>query len=585
MSVPSRLANSAAHATSAIRHGQLNVCKGGSTPSTSRATLSTAAGDRMSIGSRCGSLITCRDRTRPLLVPARRRNQSGWASVVDTAKNLVSSSPSPTSPSQSPQTHATGSSALSPPPNKSSAHAPPQGSTSSSTSGPRPTFQDPLDLVRRELSSLRANVSTLLGSGHPALDTIAKYYFQAEGKHIRPLIVLLMARATNGLSPKWGELVLKAHSQRDSLRSLSAGGEGVEIEHSMGIDEPLSPREVLNDFNPHMESVEGGGADRSGATAAESHTAPSFDAPQAPDSKSELHRLAVESNTSILPTQRRLAEITEMIHVASLLHDDVIDASSLRRGEPSAPAAFGNKLSILGGDFLLGRASVALARLRDNEVVELLATVIANLVEGEVMQLRAQALDDHANGAARPSKSIFSTFWEGKASSQPAAAAAASHGGPSPQVFEHYLQKTYLKTAALIGKSARAATILGGSGADAVRGLGEEAENSARAVRDAAYTYGRNVGIAFQLVDDLLDFKSTSSAFGKPSGGADLRLGLATAPVLYAWEEMPNEGMGEMVRRKFEGEGDVERALSIFPPSEARDALESLNQSVLTRVK
>ncbi|PWN41414.1 terpenoid synthase [Ceraceosorus guamensis] len=611
MSVPSRLANSAAHATSAVRHGQLNVCKGGSAPSTSRAMLTTAAGDRMSIRSRCGSWGTCRDRARPLLVSARRRDQSGWASVVDTAKNLVSSSPSPTSPSQSPQTHATGSTAFSPPPTKTSTHAPSQGSTSSSSGGPRPTFQDPLDLVRRELSSLRANVSTLLGSGHPALDTIAKYYFQAEGKHIRPLIVLLMARATNGLSPKWGELVLKAYSERSSSRSLSAGGEGVEIEHSMGIDEPLSPREVLNDFNPHMESVEGGGEDCSAATAAQSHPAPSFDAPQAPDSKSELHRLAVESNTSILPTQRRLAEITEMIHVASLLHDDVIDASSLRRGEPSAPAAFGNKLSILGGDFLLGRASVALARLRDNEVVELLATVIANLVEGEVMQLRAQALDDHANGAARPSKSVFSTFWEGKASSQPAAA-SASHGGPGPQVFEHYLQKTYLKTAALIGKSARAATILGGSGADAVRGLGEEAESSARAVRDAAYTYGRNVGIAFQLVDDLLDFKSTSSAFGKPSGGADLRLGLATAPVLYAWEEMPNEGMGEMVRRKFEGEGDVERALaivnrssglertaelarhhcalasqalSIFPPSEARDALESLNQSVLTRVK
>jgi hexaprenyl-diphosphate synthase len=74
-----------------------------------------------------------------------------------------------------------------------------------------------------------------------------------------------------------------------------------------------------------------------------------------------------------------------MIHVASLLHDDVIDASGLRRGEPSAPASFGNKLSILSGDFLLGRASVALSRLGSNEVVELMATTVANLVEGEVI--------------------------------------------------------------------------------------------------------------------------------------------------------------------------------------------------------
>lgn len=415
---------------------------------------------------------------------------------MDTAKNLVNPTPPPPSTSQATQQDASSSSPfLSTPGELSQQNGLPLDNAAQSSGGPRPTFQDPLDLVRRELSSLRANVSTLLGSGHPALDTIAKYYFQAEGKHIRPLIVLLMARATNGLSPKWKELVLKASSERSSSRSLSAGGEGAEIEQNMGIDEPLSPREVLNDFNPHMEGVEGAAT----RTQAASEAGTSFAAPHAPNSKSELSRLAADSTTFILPTQRRLAEITEMIHVASLLHDDVIDASSLRRGEPSAPAAFGNKLSILGGDFLLGRASVALARLRDNEVVELLATVIANLVEGEVMQLRAQALDDQAKGAARPSKSAFSTFWEGKEKSDPDSVPSGTHAGPTPQIFEHYLQKTYLKTAALIGKSARAATILGGCGADAVRGLGEEAESGAKAVRDAAYTYGRNVGIAFQV--------------------------------------------------------------------------------------
>jgi hexaprenyl-diphosphate synthase len=144
-----------------------------------------------------------------------------------------------------------------------------------------------------------------------------------------------------------------------------------------------------------------------------------------------------------------------MIHVASLLHDDVIDSSPLRRSQPSAPSAFGNKLSILSGDFLLGRASVALARLGSREVVELLATVIANLVEGEVMQLRA--------------------------TSEP-------ETEPTRKGFEDYMRKTYLKTASLMAKSARAAVILGGCG----RGDMEW-------VKDVAYGYGRNIGIAFQV--------------------------------------------------------------------------------------
>ncbi|KAI9867523.1 MAG: coq1 putative hexaprenyl diphosphate synthase, partial [Watsoniomyces obsoletus] len=83
---------------------------------------------------------------------------------------------------------------------------------------------------------------------------------------------------------------------------------------------------------------------------------------------------AFSDDASILPSQRRLAEITELIHTASLLHDDVIDTSTTRRGAPSANTEFGNKMAVLAGDFLLGRASVALARLRDPEVIELLAT-------------------------------------------------------------------------------------------------------------------------------------------------------------------------------------------------------------------
>jgi hexaprenyl-diphosphate synthase len=231
----------------------------------------------------------------------------------------------------------------------------------------------------------------LLGSSHPTLAKVAKYYISSEGgKHIRPLIVLLVSKALNYNSPRPSE----KYDQ----------------------DVPISPINILNDDNP--------------------------DQPRGSDN--------VVTSGGITPSQRRLAEITEMIHAASLLHDDVIDESLTRRNNPSCVGVFGNKMSILGGDFLLGRASVALARLRNAEVIELIATVIANLVEGEFMQL----------------KNIQNSVDE------------------QESAIDYYLRKTYLKTASLISKSCRAAAILGGSTTEAT---------------DAAYAFGRNLGLAFQV--------------------------------------------------------------------------------------
>ena len=166
-------------------------------------------------------------------------------------------------------------------------------------------------------------------------------------------------------------------------------------------------------------------------------------------------------------------------------------------------------MAVLAGDFLLGRASVALARLRDAEVIELLATVIANLVEGEFMQLKNTAQDE-----AKP-------IW-------------------TEDTIAYYLQKTYLKSASLISKSCRAAALLGQCSPDVV---------------EAAYAYGRNLGLAFQLVDDMLDYTTSGEELGKPAG-ADLELGLATAPLLFAWKS--NKKLGMLVGRKFSGDGDVE---------------------------
>ena len=98
--------------------------------------------------------------------------------------------------------------------------------------------------------------------------------------------------------------------------------------------------------------------------------------------------------------QQRIAEITEMIHVASLLHDDVIDNAETRRGLKALNSAMGNKIAILAGDFLLARASVSLASLRNTEVIELLSQVIEHLVSGEILQvlIRLQLVStEHCN--------------------------------------------------------------------------------------------------------------------------------------------------------------------------------------------
>ena len=314
---------------------------------------------------------------------------------------------------------------------------------------------DPLRVVGREMKFLTKNIQQLLGSGHPMLDTVAKYYTDSDGKHVRPLLVLLMSRAISS-------------TVRASTKAST-------------IDKPISPLTVLSDTNPSFPR-------RSPLSSAIA------DEPEGSD---------------ILPSQRRLAEITELIHTASLLHDDVIDHSASRRSLPSANISFGNKMAVLAGDFLLGRASVALARLRDAEVVELLATVIANLVEGEFMQLKNTVHDE-----AKP-------IW-------------------TEDTLNYYLQKTYLKSASLISKSCRAAALLGQCTPEVV---------------DAAYLYGRNLGLAFQLVDDMLDYTISGEELGKPAG-ADLELGLATAPLLFAWRE--HQELGVLVGRKFAADGDVQ---------------------------
>ncbi|KAJ1679983.1 coq1 putative hexaprenyl diphosphate synthase [Spiromyces aspiralis] len=397
---------------------------------------------------------------------------------------------------------------------------------------------DPMKLVGADLSHLTGNIKNLLTGAHPKLTKVARYYFGTSGKQIRPLLVLLVAQATSMTAMRGLDTV--DHSIMDRQVSIDLEGDEVSRRYNRLI-RPLAAGEDV-DQNVHARLYQ-----------------PSVN----------------KEGLAILPSQRRLAEITEMVHTASLLHDDVVDKSVTRRGQPAIQKEFGNKLAVLAGDFILSRSSLLLARLRDPNVIEVISSVISDLVEGEFKQL------ENTSDVPEPFGSLQ-------------AATGAGQDGPTEETFRYYLEKTYLKTGSLIAKSCQAAAMLG---------------DCPREIIEAAYIFGRNVGIAFQLVDDLLDFTGSESVFGKPVG-ADLNLGIATAPVLYAWQEFPELALP--VHRKFSEPGDVRRtfelvhlsqginktkmlafeyaqraadALSLFPSSASRDALFNLTETIINRQK
>ncbi|XP_022724067.1 solanesyl diphosphate synthase 3, chloroplastic/mitochondrial-like isoform X2 [Durio zibethinus] len=204
--------------------------------------------------------------------------------------------------------------------------------------------------------------------------------------------------------------------------------------------------------------------------------------------------------------QQLIAEITEMIHVASLIHDDVLDDADTRRGIGSLNSVVGNKLAVLAGDFLLFRALGALASLKNTVVVSLLVTAVENLVTGETMQMAA-TIEQHCSS------------------------------------MEYYMQKTYYKTASLISNSCKAIALL---------------SDQTPGVAMLAFEYGKNLGLAYQFIDDILDFTGTSASLGKGSL-SDIRQGIITAPILFAMEEFPQ--LQAVIEQGFNNPANVDTAL------------------------
>merc|ERR1711892_65204 len=206
----------------------------------------------------------------------------------------------------------------------------------------------------------------------------------------------------------------------------------------------------------------------------------------------------------------KVGMIAEMIHTASLIHDDVIDKSDMRRGKAAANVKWGVTPAVMAGNYIIAASSQLLASLGDNEATIVISKIIEDLIHGELCQM----------------ESIQSTHDER---------------------YKQYIRKTYLKTASLIANSC-----------DAVAHLSGCSQEQRKAARD----FGKFIGLAFQVQDDRLDFIADAAQLGKPAC-ADLRLGLSTAPVLFACEFNEAE-MHPLMARRFAKAGDVEKAFDII---------------------
>jgi octaprenyl-diphosphate synthase len=177
-----------------------------------------------------------------------------------------------------------------------------------------------------------------------------------------------------------------------------------------------------------------------------------------------------------------MAAVVEMIHAATLAHDDVIDMAKTRRGRPSVNVVWGNHRSVLAGDWLYMQAFTVALRERNFAVLDMLINLTQTMVEGELLQLERLGKID-VNEA-------------------------------------DYMELVDRKTASLFFACARLGALMGGAGEEMESRMGE---------------YAWNLGVAFQLIDDVLDFTSREHILGKPVGN-DLREGKVTLPLIYALE-------------------------------------------------
>lgn len=224
-----------------------------------------------------------------------------------------------------------------------------------------------------------------------------------------------------------------------------------------------------------------------------------------------------------------LAAVVEFIHTATLLHDDVVDASALRRGHATANETFGNPASVLVGDFLYSRAFQMMVEADSMRIMQVLAEATNVIAEGEVMQLMNMhnaALDEAA-----------------------------------------YLEVIRSKTAKLFEASARVGAII---------------SHASTEVEEACAQYGQALGTAFQVIDDVLDYTGDSQVMGKNLGD-DLREGKATLPLIVAMQRSTPE-QGVIIKTAIE-QGDISQIKQVVEIVQSTGALDLARQAAANEAR
>jgi heptaprenyl diphosphate synthase len=250
----------------------------------------------------------------------------------------------------------------------------------------------------------------------------------------------------------------------------------------------------------------------------------------------------------------------EMVHLATLIHDDIVDNAMTRRGNPTVNSLWGNNIAILLGDYYFAKTAGLIADINDNRIDHLFSDTVATVCEGTIMEMMT--------------------------------------AGRIDLTIQSYYEKISHKTACLIAACCKGGAIVSEASDEEIEFLEE---------------YGMNLGIAFQILDDVLDYTEDQSTIGKPAGN-DLRQGMVTLPLIYALQEHPKNGRHQAVYRLLNDQthkeedisavvnwvvrgGSVEHAIADanayaekaraalyhFPPSTDRQVLDELIDFVVTR--
>ena len=178
----------------------------------------------------------------------------------------------------------------------------------------------------------------------------------------------------------------------------------------------------------------------------------------------------------------------EMVHLATLIHDDIVDNAKTRRGNPTVNALWGDNIAILLGDYYFAKTAGLIADINDNRIDHLFSDTVATVCEGTILEMMT--------------------------------------AGRIDLTVDSYYEKIRHKTACLIAACCKGGAILSGASDEEIALLTD---------------YGMNLGIAFQIIDDVLDYTEDQATIGKPAGN-DLRQGMVTLPLIYALQEQPQNG-------------------------------------------